>query len=78
VQRKRTSLLAGGRFLTLLPESMVRHAAKYMPIAVLPVDLPTSLRPVTIVTMKGRTLSSAGKLFVTSIREEIRPLTSGR
>ena len=73
-----TSLLAAGRFLTLLPESMVRHAAKYMPIAVLPVDLPTSVRPVAIVTMKGRSLSPAAKLFMEAVREEISPLTKGR
>jgi len=73
-----TSLLAAGRFLTLLPESMVRHAAKYMPIAVLPVDLPTPVRPVAIVTMKGRSLSPAAKLFMEAVREEISPLTKGR
>jgi DNA-binding transcriptional LysR family regulator len=73
-----TSLLAAGRFLTLLPESMVHHAAKYMPIAVLPVDLPTPVRPVAIVTMKGRSLSPAAKLFVESVREQIIPLTKGR
>ena len=72
------SLLAAGRFLTLLPESMVRHVAKYMPVAVLPVDLPTPMRPVAIVTMKGRTLSPVAKLFVTSLQEGIKPLMSGR
>jgi len=72
------SLLAAGRFLTLLPESMVRHVAKYMPVAVLRVDLPTTLRPVAIVTMKGRTLSPVAKLFVTSLREGIKSLRRGR
>jgi DNA-binding transcriptional LysR family regulator len=71
------SLLAAGRFLTLLPESMVRHAAKYVPVAVLRVDLPTTLRPVAIVTMKGRTLSPVAKLFVTSLREGTKPLKAG-
>src|SRR5215475_4639268 len=72
------TLLPAGRSLTLLPESMVRHAAKYMPIVVLPVDLPTSVRPVAIVTMKGRSLSPAAKLFMEAVREEISPLTKGR
>jgi len=72
------SLLAAGRFLTVLPESMVQHAAKYMPIAVLmPVDLPTPPRPVAIVTMKGRTISPVAGLFVTSLREEIKSLKTG-
>jgi DNA-binding transcriptional LysR family regulator len=71
-------LVAAGRFLTLLPESMVRYIIEYMPIRVLPVDLPIPPRPVTIVTLKGRTLSPVAKLFVTSLREGIRPLMTGR
>jgi DNA-binding transcriptional LysR family regulator len=72
------SLLAAGRFVTLLPESMVRHVAKYMPVAMLRVDLPTPLRPVAIVTMKGRTLSPVAKLFVASLREGIKHLKMGQ
>jgi len=72
------TLLAAGRFVTLLPESMVRHMAKYMPVAALRVDLPSPLRPVATVRMKGRTLSPAAELFVTSLREGIKPLKAGR
>jgi hypothetical protein len=38
-------MLAGGRFLSLLPESMVRFSGKHLPLKVLPVDLPLRLRP---------------------------------
>ena len=71
-------LLAAGRFLTLLPESMVRQIADYMPITVLPVDLPIPPRPVMIVTLKGRTLSPVARLFITSVREGIKPLMTAR
>jgi DNA-binding transcriptional LysR family regulator len=68
-------LLAAGRYLALLPESTVRYIAEYLPIKVLPVDLRAQPRPVVIVTMKGRTLSSAAKRFIECAREIAKPLS---
>ena len=49
-------LLAAGRFLTVLPESMIRFRGKNLPLKVLPVELPARQLSVVIVTMKNRTL----------------------
>jgi DNA-binding transcriptional LysR family regulator len=67
-------LLAAGRFLTVLPESMIRFRAKNLPLKVLPVKLPARQLPVVIVTMKNRTLSPLAKLFIESARVMTRPL----
>jgi len=73
-----TFLLAAGRFLALLPESTIRYIAEHLPIKVLPVDLPVRKRPVSLVTLKGRSLSPSARLFIESVREGIKPLTSGQ
>ena len=51
------SFACRGRFLIVLPESMIRFRAKNLPLKVLPVKLPARQLPVVIVTMKNRTLS---------------------
>jgi DNA-binding transcriptional LysR family regulator len=71
-------MLAAGRFLSLLPESMVRFSGQHLPLKVLPVDLPLRLRPLLIVTLKNRTLSPAAMLFIENIRAAVRPLVNGK
>jgi DNA-binding transcriptional LysR family regulator len=68
-------LLAAGRYLALLPESMVRYIAEHLPITVLPVSLKTQPRPVVLVTMKGRTLSPTAQRFIECAREIAKPLS---
>ena len=67
-------MLAAGRFLTVLPESMIRFRAKNLALKVLPVELPARQLSVVIVTMKNRTLSPLAKLFIDSARAMSRPL----
>lgn len=69
-------LLAGGRFLSLLPQSMVHFSAKRLPLHVLEVDLPLRLRPLLIVTLKNRALSSPALLFIQRVRSAIELLTT--
>jgi DNA-binding transcriptional LysR family regulator len=71
--RLSTYLVASGRFLTMLPESMIRLSARHLPAKVLPVDIPRLARPVVIVTMKNRTLSPVAKLFIEWVREVSKP-----
>src|SRR5262249_16851075 len=71
-------LLAAGRFLTMLPDSMLRFSAKYTSLKVLPVKLPASPRLVTVVSLKHRTLSPAAKLFIEYARDVAKSLTKGR
>jgi DNA-binding transcriptional LysR family regulator len=57
-------LAATGRFLALLPGSVVRFGGKRWPIKVLPVKLPVRLRPVAIMRLKNRTLSPVAQAFI--------------
>jgi DNA-binding transcriptional LysR family regulator len=65
----RNALLASGRFLTLIPTSVVRLTGRNQEIKALPVDIPTVGRPVGILTLKGRTLSPVAQLFIAVARE---------
>jgi DNA-binding transcriptional LysR family regulator len=58
------ALLATGRFITILPETMMRFSAERLGLKSLPVDLPIEATPVAIVTLKNRELPPAGRLFV--------------
>ncbi len=74
----RNSLLATGRFLTLLPGSMLRFGAKRLSFKVLPVELPAQPSPVGIVTLKNRTLSPVAQLFVDCARATAKPIAKVR
>ena len=66
-------LLATGRFLTLLPLSMLRFG-KHLPLKLLPVDTATIPSPTAIITLKNRTLSPLARLFIAGARELAKPL----
>ena len=70
----RMTLLATGRFLTILPASALRFPAKHPELKVLPVELPMARVPVGIVTLKGRALSPVARVFVEQARELAKPL----
>lgn len=65
----RTNLLASGRFITALPQSVMRLYAQRFSLKVLPIDMPVRPWPVAIVTLKHRTLSPVVERFIESIRE---------
>jgi DNA-binding transcriptional LysR family regulator len=65
----RTSLLATGRFLAIVPASVLRFGAGELVLKVLPVELPPAAQPVAVTTLKHRTLSPAAKLFIEGARE---------
>jgi DNA-binding transcriptional LysR family regulator len=60
----RMSLLATGRFVTILPASALKFPAMRSEIKVLPVRLPTVRVPNGVVTLKTRTLSPVAQLFI--------------
>ena len=64
----RKHLLATGRFLTVLPDSVLRYNAKEWSLKALPVDLGVKPRPVAIVTLKNRTVGPVVQLFVEHLR----------
>jgi DNA-binding transcriptional LysR family regulator len=72
----RNHLLATGRFLTVLPESVLRYNAKRWSLKTLPIDLGVKLRTVAIVTLKNRTLSPVVQLFVEHLRAVAKTMSA--
>jgi DNA-binding transcriptional LysR family regulator len=71
-------LLATERFLTILPDSLLRFSGKRLGIKALPIGLAVPPRLVGIVTLKNRTISSAAQLFIQTAREVTKPLVKVR
>jgi DNA-binding transcriptional LysR family regulator len=65
----RMSLLATGRFVTILPASALKFPAIRAEIKALPVHLPRARVPNGIITLKTRTLSPVAQLFIDCARE---------
>lgn len=68
------SLLATGRFLAVLPASMIHFSFKHLSIKALLVDIPMQPSPVVIVTLKNRTHSPVAQLFIDCAHEVAKPL----
>jgi DNA-binding transcriptional LysR family regulator len=64
----RNRFLATGRFLTMLPGYSVRFPDGGPPLRALPVKLPDRRAPVTVVTLRNRTLSPLGQRFIETLR----------
>jgi DNA-binding transcriptional LysR family regulator len=60
----RYGLLATGRFVTLIPGSALYYGVRRAPIQVLPIEIPRWSLPLSVVTLKHRTLSPIGQLFI--------------
>ncbi len=69
-------LLMTGRFVALIPRSVLRFSSRRKSIKVLPVGLPGDLTlrlsPIGVLTLKKRTLSLVAQLFLRTIREIAR------
>ncbi len=65
----RMSLLATGRFVTILPASALKFAAVRADIKALPVRLPRAGAPTGIVTLKTRAFSPVAQLFMDCARD---------
>lgn len=70
----RNSLLATGRYLTLVPGSALRFGPESFLLKPLPVALPRWHLPTGIFSLKGRMLSPVAQLFVTCVRDISKPL----
>lgn len=64
----RNRLLATGRYVTILTESVIHYNAKVWSLRTLPIDLQISPRPLAVVTLKHRTLNPAITLFIDQLR----------
>jgi DNA-binding transcriptional LysR family regulator len=74
----RNHLLATGRFVTLLPDSVLRYNARQWALKALPVDLRVKAQPHVIVTLKNRTVSPVVQLFIEHVRSVAKTMFAPR
>src|ERR1700759_2230136 len=70
----RISLLATGRYISILPYSAYSLSARRPELRVLPVRQTLGHAPVGIVTLKNRTISPLAQLFIDSCRDVAKHL----
>ena len=64
----RNHLLATGRFLTVLPASVLRYNAKPWSLKALPIELAVKPRSVGVLTLKNRTVGPVVRVFLEHLR----------
>jgi DNA-binding transcriptional LysR family regulator len=69
----RISLLATGRFLTIVPTSALKFPTRGSDFKVLSVELPIAPVPNGIFTLKNRMLSPVAQLFIETARGVVKP-----
>ncbi len=72
----RNRLLATGRYITVLPESVLRFNAKQWSLKALPIDLGMKPMSVTIIALKNRTVSPVVQLFVEQVRAVVKTMSA--
>lgn len=72
----RTALLATGRFLTIIPDSVLANPAAHPGLKALAVNLPTTRRPIGIITLRNRTISAVAALFLDEVRKVAKSMPS--
>jgi DNA-binding transcriptional LysR family regulator len=70
----RQTLVATGRFLTMAPRGALAHPSRNSGVRVLPIELPTTRRPLGIISLKNRTPNPVGAFFIERAREIARSL----
>jgi DNA-binding transcriptional LysR family regulator len=73
----RAKLVASGRFVTVVPQSVLQLDDGGTALKMLPVDLPTKRWPVMILTLKNRTISPTAERFI-SCAHEVAKLLVGK
>jgi len=71
----RISLVATGRFLTIIPASILRFSTRRSELKILPVKLPLARMPIGVATLKNRTLGPVVQLFIQHAREVAKSLS---
>jgi DNA-binding transcriptional LysR family regulator len=73
----RNALLASGRFLTIVPSSVLKFSGNEPTSKALPIELPIARRPIGAMTLKNRMLNPLAQRFIDCAREMVKP-TTGR
>ena len=72
----RTILIATGDFITTLPRSVLHLYADRFGLKALPVEFPARPWPVSIITLKNRTLSPLAEKFIECAYEIAKSIVS--
>ena len=67
-------LVITGRFVAMLPGSVLRLSGKNWPLKILPIKLPIQPKPVAIMRLKNRTLSPVAQVFIDCARAVARAI----
>ncbi|MEO8656485.1 MAG: LysR family transcriptional regulator [Ramlibacter sp.] len=70
----RFHLLASGRFITVLHDSVLQFNAKRWSLKALPTSLPVQPMPIAMFTLKNRTLSPVVQLFIDQAKQVARSM----
>jgi DNA-binding transcriptional LysR family regulator len=73
-----SNLVAKGQYLGVHGSVFLRFNPPSVRLKVLPVELPLPTSPISIITLKGRTLSPVAQLFIDCAREVTEPLAQGK
>ena len=73
----RARLCARGRYVTVVPSSMLRHGGEGYRLKVLPIQLPSRPWPIMVVTLKNRTLSPVAERFIACAHEVAKSMVRG-
>jgi DNA-binding transcriptional LysR family regulator len=71
-----TTLIATGKFVGILPNSVARFSARRVGLKILPVKIPDTRYSITILTVRNRTPGPLAKLFVEQARAVAKSLSS--
>ena len=69
-----SNLVAQGQYLGVLGSMFLHFNPPSVRLKVLPVELPVAAPPISVITLKGRTLSPVAQLFLEFARKVVRPL----
>lgn len=72
------SLVATGRFLAIVPRSVLHFGAESLGLKILPVDMRIQPYPVGILTLRNRTLSPIAQLFIGCAREIAKAMAKSK
>ena len=70
----RRTLFVTGRFLTVVPAPVSRLPVKDSALSAPSANLPTTRKPIAIITLKNRTLGPVAELFIKNARAMARSL----
>jgi DNA-binding transcriptional LysR family regulator len=71
-----SNIVARGQYLGVLGSMFLHFNPPSVRIKVLPIDFPVAAPPISVITLKGRTLSPAAQLFLDFTRGIVKPVAS--